>query len=175
MIDGRGQAQRWLRPPRSSVESSSIVVCGECQEMVATRAIDKTWKACTLYDEQGLPAPMRSLHGGRPHKATQTGLSGTRVSLYRSPASYNTKDASRSAGSGQDEVPAGRGRSRLEVHGPNSLPYTYRFRIRARPLQLQLLQCRCSMAPARFTACPAMSLASASCCFNSGSESHPPR
>ena len=96
------------------------------------------------------------------------------LSLYRSLASCNTKDASRSAGSGQYEVPEGRERFRLKVHGPNSLPYTYRFRMRARPLELQLLECRRSPAPARYTACPAMSCASAACWFKSGSESHSP-
>ena len=69
------------------------------------------------------------------------GYSGKEISLYRSPASYNTKDASRSARSGQYEVPEDRERSRLKVHVPNSLPYTGSFRIRARPLELQLLQC----------------------------------
>ena len=69
--------------------------------------------------------------------------------------------ASRSRGGGQDAVPECCERSRLKVHGPNSLPYTDRFRLRARPLELQLLQCRHSTAPARFTACPAMSWASA--------------
>ena len=38
---------------------------------------------------------------------------GELLSLYRSPASYNTKDASRSTRSGQYEVPEDRERSRL--------------------------------------------------------------